>query len=178
MLPARPNFFRSLAVALVGGFIWHYINITRGSLPAIQATPWLAGIDPMSAHLLAYSGSIFQHYIIREWKVENSLFNRSKVFRRGSAIVLFLWDVALPAWGILVSANIAVSLFTFAIAVLIELVGSWWAQEAATGAAEDVWSALFRRDALPHGTATMPRFTIGKTEKTKGRGILTIGGKK
>lgn len=141
-----PHPLRSLLIVVIGGFIWYLFNIKRGSIPAIQASPWFVGLDYPSVLLLALSGSVVQHYITKEWKVTASLFNRSRLFRWGSAAILFLWDIAFPAWGLLVSAGIAFTWFAYAVAIAIELAGSWWAQQAATDAAEDLWKALFYRE--------------------------------
>lgn len=140
-VPRPPSLIRTLGLTLVNFAIWAEINIRRGSYAALIASGWLIGTPAEVLWLIAIAGSATQWYITREWDNPLSLFTRSRFFRYNSALILFIWDIAFPAWGFLASANKLEpwSWINFTIAVIIQIVCSWYCQQNWTDAAGDLW---------------------------------------
>jgi hypothetical protein len=135
-----PSFWRTLALAVVNFVIWLEINIRRGAYTALIASGWLVGSGDSTIWAIALAGSAAQWYVTGEWNNKASLFARSDLFRRGSAVILFVWDIAFPAWGLLVSAqkDNPWSWINYGIAVIIQLCGSWYCQQNWTNATGDL----------------------------------------
>lgn len=154
LIERPPSFWRTLALAIVNFIIWWEVNISRGAYTALVASGWLVGSSDPVIWGIALAGSATQWYVTREWGNPYSLFARSDLFRRGSALILFIWDIAFPAWGLLVSANKdnPWSWVNYGIAITIQFVGSWYCQQNWTNAASDLLTIAkggWRKEAVP-----------------------------
>jgi hypothetical protein len=153
----RPALLRTLLLLAVCFPLWLYINILYGAIPAIEQSGWLPRNEWLIL-VLAVLPSAVQYYISREHDNEAALFQRSPVFRIGGALLIFVWDIAFPAHGLMLSAGKASPWLweVFGVAVVIQLAGSWYAQQAWTGALEDVWSHWQTYQARRHAKAVAP----------------------